>query len=116
MKSTRSYFNQLNQEYLQVHKAKEDLFWDIYMGTSDNHDGFARAEQVFKSFISDPAKLAEVRLQLSALASSPEGSERRDIEHGLHGWLTLFEANIIDNPAAERSQRELIEMEAALFA
>ena len=31
------YLNQLNQNYLATHKAKEDFFWDTYMGISDDH-------------------------------------------------------------------------------
>jgi hypothetical protein len=116
MTSARAYFDQLNRDYLQVHKAKEDLFWDTYMAIGDDHDGFARAEQAYKAFISDPAKLAEVRSQLSALASAPQSDDLRDVAHGLRGWLALFEANIIDNPDAQRCQRELIDQEAALFA
>lgn len=116
MTSARSHFDRLNREYLQVHQAKEDLFWDTYMAISDDHDGFARAEQAYKAFISDPVRLAEVREQLSALESAPDREAQRDVEHGLRGWLALFEANIVDNAAAERCQGELIEMEAALFA
>ena len=44
MNEARAYFEQLNHDYIVVHKTKEDLFWATYMGTSDDHDGFARAE------------------------------------------------------------------------
>jgi oligoendopeptidase F len=116
MTSARAYFDELNAEYLRVHKAKEDLFWGTYMGTSNDEAGFARAEQAYKAFISDPKNLAEVRSQLASIEADPSRESLRDVEHGLRGWLALFEANIIDNADAERCQRELIEMEAALFA
>ncbi|UGA39979.1 hypothetical protein JOS77_11705 [Chromobacterium haemolyticum] len=48
----RAEFDQLNRDYLAVHKTKEDLFWDTYMAVSDDHDGFARAEADYKAFIS----------------------------------------------------------------
>ena len=68
MPSPRDLFDQLNTEYSAVHKTKEDLFWSTYMATSSDDAGFARAEEAYKNFISDPARLAGVR---SALASSP---------------------------------------------
>lgn len=36
----RNYLNQLNADYLQVHRRKEDLFWSTYMGTSDDSYNF----------------------------------------------------------------------------
>lgn len=121
MLSARSYFDKLNSQYLEVHRTKEDLFWNTYMAISDDQAEFARAEQDFKSFVSDPRKLAEVRSQLSALASAalaslPDQESQNNVAFGLRGWLALFEANVVDNAAAQRSQRELIEMEAELFA
>ncbi len=61
MQSAQQLFDQLNTDYLAVHKTKEDLFWDTYMATSNDHSGFALAEQTYKQFISDPARLAAVR-------------------------------------------------------
>ena len=52
----RNYLNQLNADYLQVHRRKEDLFWSTYMGTSDDQAGFTAAEQAFKAFCADPAR------------------------------------------------------------
>lgn len=46
----RDYFDQLNRDYLQVHRRKEDLFWATYMGTSDDQAGFTAAEQAYKAF------------------------------------------------------------------
>ncbi|HVF85090.1 MAG TPA: hypothetical protein VM821_03850, partial [Abditibacteriaceae bacterium] len=115
MPSARSYFDELNSQYLEIHKTKEDLFWNTYMAVSDDQAKFTLAEQAFKAFVSSPQKLAAVRSQLQSLASSPDQQSQSDVEFGLRGWLALFEANIVGNAAAERSQRELIEMEAELF-
>ena len=52
----RAFFNQLNRDYVAVHVAKEDLFWETYMAISDDHAGFARAEQAYKAFVSDPSR------------------------------------------------------------
>lgn len=62
--SARGYFDQLNHDYLAVHRQKEDLFWSTYMGTSEDHDGFTRAEQIWKSFCADPARLPALRAAL----------------------------------------------------
>ncbi|MFC3532174.1 M3 family metallopeptidase [Vogesella facilis] len=116
MTTPQAFFDQLNQDYLQIHKTKEDLFWATYMATSDDHAGFARAEQAFKDFISSPQKLAQTREQLAAACALPTSAERDALLHGLNGWLALFEANIIDNDAARQLMAELIDAEAALFA
>lgn len=116
MQSTHAFFAQLNHDYLKVHKTKEDLFWDTYMAISDDHAGFAQAEQAFKAFIADPDRLNAVRSHLAALDPLPESEEKRALQHGLRGWLALFECNIIDNAAARGHMHDLIEQEAALFA
>jgi oligoendopeptidase F len=116
MPEARALFDSLNSEYLTVHKSKEDLFWDTYMAISSDDAGFARAEESYKSFISDPARLASVR---DALAQLPEASTDESTEalrQGLKGWLTLFECNIVDSDAAREHMRELIHMESELFA
>jgi len=116
MDAIRAYFDQLNQDYLAVHKTKEDLFWATYMATSDDHAGFARAEQQYKDFISDAGRLSETRAQLARLQAQPASAERQALAHGLQGWLAVFEANIIDNAEGRALMAELIAAEAALFA
>ncbi|MDR3437358.1 M3 family metallopeptidase [Telmatospirillum sp.] len=116
MDRIKAAFDRLNQGYLAVHKAKEDLFWDTYMAISDDHDGFARAEQAYKDFISAPTRLAEVKKLLGELDGYPASEEKAALDHGLRGWLALFECNIIDNAEAKAHLRDLIDMEAAMFA
>src|SRR5690349_21690498 len=53
MTESQRFFDELNDEYCAVHKAKEDLFWATYMGTSEDHAGFTRAENAFKDFVSN---------------------------------------------------------------
>jgi len=84
-----TYFEQLNHAYVAVHKTKEDLFWSTYMATSDDHAGFARAENAYKEFISDPAKLRATRDHLARLQALPAGETRDGLVHGLKGWLAL---------------------------
>lgn len=117
MQDARSVFDTLNTDYLTVHKTKEDLFWDTYMAVSDDDAGFARAEEAYKNFISDPARLASVRQALASLGdASTDDTATASLRHGLKGWLALFEANIVDSDAARHLMTELIQLEADLFA
>ncbi|TMX11379.1 peptidase M3 [Aeromonas salmonicida subsp. achromogenes] len=105
----RNYLNQLNDDYLQVHRRKEDLFWSTYMGTSDDQAGFTAAEQAYKAFCANPARLPELREMLSR-------AEEADLKRGLGGWIAFFECNVIEDPAAAALMDELVAAEAALFA
>ncbi|BEV71635.1 M3 family metallopeptidase [Paludibacterium sp. THUN1379] len=112
----RSAFDTLNQDYLTVHKTKEDLFWDTYMAVSDDHAGFARAEAAFKDFISSPERLAAVEQALQQLQTMPQDAERDALLHGFKGWQALFRSNIIETAEARALMAELIELESVLFA
>jgi oligoendopeptidase F len=116
MTSARDLFYQLNAEYSAVHKTKEDLFWATYMATSNDDAGFARDEEAYKAFISDPVRLAQVRQALASLPGDDSDAASVSLRHGLKGWLALFEANIIDSDEARRLMSELIELESKLFA
>ncbi|MGL6411361.1 M3 family metallopeptidase [Aeromonas veronii] len=105
----RNYFNQLNADYLQVHRRKEDLFWSTYMGTSDDQAGFTAAEQAYKAFCANPARLPELREMLVQ-------ADEDDLKRGLQGWIAFFECNVIEDPAASALMDELVAAEAALFA
>jgi oligoendopeptidase F len=116
MEQARAYFDQLNRAYSAVHKTKEDLFWATYMAISDDRAGFARAENAYKEFISDPAKLQATRDHLARLQVLPAGEARDALLHGLNGWLALFEANIVGSEEGRALMRAIIDAEAALFA
>ena len=105
----RNYFNQLNADYLQVHRRKEDLFWSTYMGTSDDQAGFTAAEQAYKAFCANPERLPELR-KMHALAEDGE------LQRGLAGWIAFFECNVIEDPTAAALMDELVAAEAELFA
>ncbi|TNI79615.1 M3 family metallopeptidase [Aeromonas sobria] len=105
----RNYFNQLNADYLQVHRCKEDLFWSTYMGTSDDQPGFTAAEQAYKAFCANPARLPELREMLAQ-------AEQGDLKRGLQGWIAFFECNVIEDPAAAALMDQLVAAEAELFA
>jgi len=115
MPNAREYFDQLNRDYLTVHKTKEDLFWTTYMGTSHDQNAFTQAERVYKEFIADPARLAETRAQLADVRAMPASPERDALAHGLGGWLAVFEANIIDSPEGRTCMRAIVDAESVLF-
>lgn len=116
MTTPRELFDQLNTEYSAVHKTKEDLFWSTYMATSSDDAGFAHAENAYKAFISDPARLVAVRQALAELPDSDVNDAEGSLKCGLKGWLALFESNIIDSDEARRLMTDLIQLESDLFA
>ena len=116
MTSPRQLFDQLNADYAQIHKTKEDLFWATYMATFNDDQGFAKAEQAYKDFISDPVRLAAVRGALASLPPTDGDESALALQRGLKGWLALFESNIIDSKEARALMAALIQLEASLFA
>ena len=88
MEHAREYFDTLNREYIAVHKTKEDLFWSTYMATSDDHAGFARAENAYKDFIADPARLTDTRAAARAVHAlrRPGRSVTRCCTASRDGW------------------------------
>ena len=79
------------------------------MGTSEDHEGFARAEKAWKAFVSDNARLQAVRERIAALEAKSAGisagaetsadKEARELLKGLRGWKALFEANGVEGEA-----------------
>lgn len=116
MQSAREVFDTLNTDYLAIHKTKEDLFWATYMATSTDDAGFTRAEESYKNFISDPARLAAVRAALASLPAADADEATRELRHGLTGWRALIECNVVESDAARVLMSELIKLESDLFA
>ncbi len=116
MQKAKAFFDTLNTDYLAVHQAKEKLFWSTYMGTSDDHAGFAAAEKAYKQFVADGARLRAVRKHLTVAQAAPASSEKDSLIHGLNGWRQFFECNIIENPEAQTLAEDLIKAESELFA
>ncbi len=115
-REAREFFERLNHDYVRVHNAKEELFWSTYMAISDDHAGFARAEQAYKAFVADPARLNATRRHIAAVESAPDAAARTGLLHGLRGWLSVFDAHVIEGGEAAALMAQLVEAEAALFA
>ncbi|MFW5408810.1 M3 family metallopeptidase [Pectobacterium brasiliense] len=118
MQQVADYFNALNRDYLAVHQAKEELFWQLYMGTGndDVSERFSAAESAYKRFISQPRRLAELRTHLATLENSPRDEQQQALSHGLQGWYRFFDCNVIEDPQAQALMDEIITAESALYA
>jgi len=117
MKQAQDYFNALNRDYLNVHQDKENLFWQHYMGTGDEHvsDAFSAAETAYKRFIAEPSRPKEIRDAIAAAEKAPAGEARDALLHGLRGWLSFFDCNVIEDPKAQALMDEIIQAESVLF-
>jgi Zn-dependent oligopeptidase len=113
----RRFFDQLNHDYLAVHRSKEDKFWGNYMATDTDDAGFVAAEQAWNAFLSDAKRLAAVREHLGALESA-EGpaSEKAALTRGLQGWRAFFESHIVESPEAQAAWDQILTLEADLAA
>lgn len=118
MQQVADYFNALNRDYLAVHQAKEELFWQLYMGTGNDEvsERFSAAESAYKRFISQPQRLAELRTHLATLENSPRDEQQQTLSHGLQGWYRFFDCNVIEDPQAQALMDEIIAAESALYA
>lgn len=101
-------FHQLNRDYLAVHRQKEDRFWGTLMGTDLDDAGCVEAEKAWVEFISDPARLSQVR-ELRQHATGEVG-------HGLAGWQALLESHIIDSRVAKDAWDQVLTLESQLQA
>ncbi|MEL0577000.1 M3 family metallopeptidase [Pectobacterium punjabense] len=118
MQQVADYFNALNRDYLAVHQAKEELFWQLYMGTGNDEvsEHFSAAESAYKRFISQPQRLAELRVHLATLENSPHDEQQQALLHGLQGWYRFFDCNVIEDPQAQALMDEIIAAESVLYA
>ncbi|QDX97892.1 peptidase M3 [Pectobacterium carotovorum subsp. carotovorum] len=118
MQQVADYFNALNRDYLAVHQAKEELFWQLYMGTGNDEvsERFSAAESAYKRFISQPQRLGELRTHLATLENCPRDEQQQALSHGLQGWYRFFDCNVIEDPQAQALMDEIIAAESALYA
>lgn len=109
------YLKDLNQRYLDVHRTKEDLFWDTYMGIGNEHDRYTTAQTAWTHFLSNAEQIATIEQQLSTLNEIADTEERNQTQIGLEGWLATFRSHAIEGDKAQALKTELIEFETALF-
>jgi len=113
MLKAKHYFDKLNNDYLAIHRKKEDLFWSTYMATSNQSNEFTLAEKEFTDFISDASRIGEIKDCINQIPNDNE--QNKAIKQGLKGWLALFESNALESIEAQELKAELINAEAVLF-
>jgi hypothetical protein len=116
MKNARAFFDQLNQDYLELHRREGDLYWSTHTGQSDEHDALGAAGLARKTFLADPQRLTQIRMHLVRLEAAPQSAERDALLTGLRGWVEVFECNALGNERAAALLAELIRLDADLFA
>jgi hypothetical protein len=116
MKNARAFFDELNKDFLQLHRTEGDLYWSTHTGQSGDHAALAKATLRRKMFVADATRLAQCREHLSRLDAAAPSSERDALVSGLRGWARVFEANAIGTDRAAALLSELIEMDADLFS
>ncbi|KGY09882.1 M3 family metallopeptidase [Vibrio sinaloensis] len=109
------YLNDLNQRYLDIHKQKESLFWQTYMGTSDDHQGLAQAQTRWGGFLSNAEQISAIEKYLKASDSILDQDEKLATQTGLKGWLATFRAHAIQCDQAQALRDQIIEFEPELF-
>jgi len=104
-----SLLQDINQQYLALHVAKEDAFWAAKMHLQTYGPGdFEMKEVALKRFITDSSWLPRIREALI------QGGLSNDERVGLEGWRHFFEVNAMENGEAKRLQEKLVEMEGEL--
>ncbi len=104
-----SLLKKLNQQYLDVHTAKEEAFWSSRMGLQGYRQGeYESREIALKAFASDANNLPLIR---SAMAQDNLSENERI---GLQGWQHYFTANAIESAEARALQEKIIRMEGQL--
>jgi len=104
-----SLLHDLNNQYVALHRAKEEAFWSQMMRLNSFVPGeFETKEIALRNFSSAPENLTRVRSEL----------ERTDLDNeestGLRGWERFFAVNIIESDEGRGLFKELVEMEGEL--
>ncbi|MCW8329877.1 M3 family metallopeptidase [Photobacterium sp. SDRW27] len=110
-----AYLNALNHRFLTIHRAKEDFFWETYMGISDDHDGSTKAETEWITFLSASSQITTLKKQIEQAELMPDSEEKTQTLIGLKGWLATFQAHALESEVAQSLKTELVKFESALF-
>ena len=105
----------LNRDYCRFHTAKEDAFWQSYMGLGQDAQAarqeLDRRETELQAWLQDPARLQAVSKQLEIAGDTV----REDASFvALSGWQRTFSAHVIDSSEARGLAGEIIEAEGRL--
>ncbi|QDQ80482.1 M3 family metallopeptidase [Paraburkholderia megapolitana] len=114
--SAQSFFDNLNQDYLSIHRREGELYWLTHTGQSDDHAALAAASLERKLFTGDASRLAQCKHHLATLGAAASASSDDALVNGLKGWVRVFESNATGSPHAEALLKELSELNADLYA
>lgn len=111
------FVDQLNARYESLHTAKEDAFWALYMGLTDDADqaqtDFNTKEIELQRFLQSRENLEAVREQLAAAETESSDASEAD-QISLQGWQRTFEAHAIDSVEGQTLFEEIISAEGEL--
>jgi hypothetical protein len=109
MSDAKQALDEFSDRYLALHTRKEDLFWTSKMGTgeADTHQAASDAENAWKAFLQDPARLAELR-RLEA------GSSTDDERRVARGWIAMLSAHVVESVEGRKLSAEIVEREGEL--
>ncbi|GJM44987.1 MAG: peptidase [Gemmatimonadota bacterium] len=108
MTDLATFLEDLSERYLNLHRAKEEAFWDTRMGLADRHQELVEADLALREFLADSDQLAELRDRKGRGDATPAQSQVLD------GWILMFSRNQIEDPAARELQREVANRENRL--
>ncbi len=112
MSELTTVLRDLTDQFLALHTDKEDRFWDARMGlTNEAHTAQERlthAEIALNRFLQAPDQLRRLRRLEAANAGSD--AERRILK----GWIAMFAAHVVEDPAGQKLSEEIVEREQAL--
>ena len=112
-----AYLADLDSTFERLHTRKEDAFWTVYMGLSEDTDEaqktLTEGDRAVSGFLTDPIRLESVRAELAAADASPDALTAEE-RVALEGWLSTFESNVMESADARRIWDELSEDEGRM--
>lgn len=108
MTDLQTFLESLNDRYLDLHRAKEEAFWETRMGIADRHRELVDAELAMKSFLGDAKILADLRTRRAGSDVTPERAIVLD------GWILMFSRNQVEDEEARTILSEIVERETEL--
>ncbi|HAN99464.1 MAG TPA: peptidase M3 [Planctomycetaceae bacterium] len=111
------FLQQLADDYLTRHVAKEDAFWQAYMGLADDptaaRERLAELEIEINRWLQDPERLARVRARLSSAEIAGRAADDPQ-RIAIEGWTATFEAHAIDSAAGREASERVVRLETEL--
>ncbi len=102
----------LRDQFLALHTRKEDLFWSVKMGLSDDlaadRAALEAADLAYQSFIQDPERLVALR-RLEGVAGTDA-----DTRAVLDGWIRFFACYSIEDADARALAADILVRESEL--